>query len=301
MLALHYIDEQVVDIPIEITSQAHTFMGLVVSFLLVSRVNIALARYNTARECLGQMCRSTRELVQNACVLSSDVAENHDEQARSWRNEVAYRVILLLRTAVAVVGYRTSGEPAWAVNELNGEEYEDIKNSIFMASSTKDVVTNKYAASHVQGTWQETMRVPIRVAYLLRKSVRSQNQRLAKPLVFAAENKLYGCVDNFMSGYYGIRKFLTTPVPFPLVQMSRTFMFLFVFTVPFVMLSDRSNIIAHCFAVFLLTYGFMGLEAVAIELDDPFGDDENDFDAMYVILLESLLVRFSACIGKILA
>jgi len=27
-----------------------------------------------------------------------------------------------------------------------------------------------------------------------------------------------------------------------------------------------------------MTYGFMGLEIVAIELDDPFGDDENDFD-----------------------
>jgi len=60
--------------------------------------------------------------------------------------------------------------------------------------------------------------------------------------------------------------------------MARTFLFLYVFTVPFVMLKDESNVFAHCFTVFLLTYGFVGLETVSIELDNPFGDDDNDFN-----------------------
>ena len=76
---------------------------------------------------------------------------------------------------------------------------------------------------------------------------------------------------------HSIRKFMTTPVPFPLIQMARTFLFLYIFTVPFVLLSDASSVFAHCFTIFLLTYGFMGLEVVAIELDNPFGDDPNDF------------------------
>ena len=79
---------------------------------------------------------------------------------------------------------------------------------------------------------------------------------------------------------YSIRKFMTTPVPFPLIQMARTFLFLYIFTVPFVLLSDESSVLAHCFTIFLLTYGFMGLEVVAIELDNPFGDDPNDFDCL---------------------
>ena len=29
---------------------------------------------------------------------------------------------------------------------------------------------------------------------------------------------------------------------------------------------------------FFVTYGFVGLEYVSFELDDPFGDDDNDFD-----------------------
>jgi len=61
--------------------------------------------------------------------------------------------------------------------------------------------------------------------------------------------------------------------------MSRTFVFLYVFTVPFVLIEDQSSSsFAHCFTVFMLTFGFIGLETCAIQLDDPFGDDENDFD-----------------------
>jgi hypothetical protein len=60
--------------------------------------------------------------------------------------------------------------------------------------------------------------------------------------------------------------------------MSRTFLFAYVFTVPFALLSDKSGLVAHCCEVFILTFGFVGLELVAIELDNPFGNDENDFD-----------------------
>mmetsp|Transcript_14458 Transcript_14458/g.20816 ORF Transcript_14458/g.20816 Transcript_14458/m.20816 type:complete len:121 (-) Transcript_14458:36-398(-) len=60
--------------------------------------------------------------------------------------------------------------------------------------------------------------------------------------------------------------------------MARTFLFTYVFTVPFALLSDSSKPIAHCVVIFFLTYGFMGVEYTSIELDDPFGGDENDFD-----------------------
>ena len=32
------------------------------------------------------------------------------------------------------------------------------------------------------------------------------------------------------------------------------------------------------FIIFFITYGFIGLEYISMELDDPFGDDPNDFD-----------------------
>jgi predicted membrane chloride channel (bestrophin family) len=61
--------------------------------------------------------------------------------------------------------------------------------------------------------------------------------------------------------------------------MAHTLVMIYVFTLPLVFLGDaKSNIWEDCIATFLLTYGFLGLDAISVELDDPFGDDANDFD-----------------------
>lgn len=66
-------------------------------------------------------------------------------------------------------------------------------------------------------------------------------------------------------------KLVTTNFPFPLVQMARTFLLFYIFTLPFALLSDISSPYVHLVVIFFLTYGFVGLEIVAVELDDPFG------------------------------
>jgi len=197
---------------IEVSAQGHSFITLVVSFLLVSRVSIGLNRYNQARDCLGVMYRESRELIQNACVFSS-----HDtsKKASEWRSEVGYRCLLLLRTAMSVIDYPTTQQPAWEVPELSGFELEDVKKSVYTSKE------NRRWAHKDRSEWEETMRVPIRIAYLLRKSIHAQGPRLGNSrMETSQENKLLSSVDQFMGGYYGIRKFLTTPVPFPLVQVS---------------------------------------------------------------------------------
>lgn len=70
---------------------------------------------------------------------------------------------------------------------------------------------------------------------------------------------------------------MTTPFPFPLVQMSRTVMFVYVYTIPFALLSlDSTNIHVKVIVMaFIIAYGFVGIELVSIELDDPFGKSPN--------------------------
>lgn len=251
--------------------ESHTFIALVVSFLLVSRVQIALSRYWTARYSLSDMCRASREIVDNACLFTR---ENTDDSSKEWRHELAYRSLILLRTTMAVTDFPTTKMPAWSVPELNGNELEDVESAIFVETQLNRFSQTPDAEHSV---WQETMRVPICLAYLLRKTVHSQEKRLLYPTSFA--HKMHENIDSFIKGYYEMRSFSTTPVPFPLVQMARTFLFLFVFSLPFVVLmDDGSGAIAHYIAVFVMTFGFVGLEFVAIELDDPFGDDPNDFD-----------------------
>eukprot|EP00977_Amphora_coffeiformis_P010512 scaffold2476_cov193-Amphora_coffeaeformis.AAC.7 len=256
-----------------LSSHAFSFLAenyvspTVVSFLLVSRVTIGLGRYTEARDGLGVMYREQRELVQNMVIFSDHCL---DRAAKEWRQEVGYRGMILLQVVMAVIDYPTTKIPAWNISELTGDEEEYVRKSTFALSAQA-----RRWAHGLRSEWEETMRVPIHLAYLLRKSIHSQSKRLRTPMSAANESRLLGSVDSFMSGYYRIRKFLTTPVPFPLVQMSRTFVFLYIFTVPFVLLQDKSSNVAHYATVFVMTYGFMGLEIVAIELDDPFGDDEN--------------------------
>ncbi len=130
--------------------------------------------------------------------------------------------------------------------------------------------------------FEENLRGGIRMAYLLRKTIHSQTKRLEHPFVITVENKLLSFVDAFMTGYYGIKIFLTTPVPFPWIQMSRTFTFLYVFTIPFALETDKSSLFSHLCEVFIITFGFMGLEETAKQLDDPFGNEENDYDNIAV-------------------
>lgn len=270
MLLLTFIDVHFeAESRIEMTTQGHAYISVVVAFLLISRVNMGLARYNAARSHLGVMYREARQLVQYAFVYSANSA---DEASREWRAEVAYRTMILLRTAMAVIDYTTTGVPAWDVPELRGAEREDVKRTTYL-----DPGCRRWAHGD-RSEGEESMRVPVRISYLLKKTIHSQGTRLANPIIPALENKIMSNVDGFLSGYYGMRQFLTTPVPFPFVQMSRTFLFVYVFTIPFSLLGDKSSLFAHCFVVFLLTYGFVGLEIVAIELDNPFGEDDNDFD-----------------------
>ena len=270
MVLLIFLDERYdAKYTLEISTQGHSFMTLVVSFLLVSRVNIGLGRYNQARDYLGAMYREERELIQNMVVYSNHAK---DRSAKEWRLELAYRAMLLLKAAMCVIDYPSTKLPAWNLPELAGEELAYVRSACFATSAE----ARRWAHGR-RSEWEETMRVPIHIAYLLRKTIHSQLNRIKPPMQNPQEAKLLGSVDSFMGGYYGMRKFLTTPVPFPLIQMARTFVFLYLFTVPFVLLGDKSSNVAHCVTVFLMTYGFMGLEVVGtwksfasfFVLDDP--------------------------------
>jgi len=98
---------------------------------------------------------------------------------------------------MAVILYPTTKVPSWDVPELNGFERDDVKNNIFLNPATL-----RYAHEN-RCEYEESLRVPIRLAYLLRKSIHSQEKRLGKPLHVVRELKLLGSVDGFMNGFYG--------------------------------------------------------------------------------------------------
>lgn len=132
------------------------------------------------------------ELTQNMIVFSKRY-KNNSEQSKEWRSELAYRALLLLRTAVAVVEYTEEQVAAWEVPELSGAELEYLK-------------PNDSWSRHEQtprDRRNDSMRVPLRMAFLLRETIVSQSERLSKELHVSQENKLLGSVDSFLNGFYG--------------------------------------------------------------------------------------------------
>ena len=103
-------------------------------------------------------------------------------------------------------------------------------------------------------------RAPTVLVIFLRTAIVTQIERLQNPLPVNKELKLLSYVADFVSAYHGLMKQKTTPLPFPLVQMTRTFLFLWIFTLPFGLANDFDDIFPLVVIIFFTTYGFVGLE-----------------------------------------
>ena len=90
--------------------------------------------------------------------------------------------------------------------------------------------------------------------------------------------KLIDALNEFVVHYRNLLKCASTPLSFQLVQMGRTFLFLWTFTIPLVLRGVVGEIYSAMTFVFFLTYGFVGLELVSMKLMNPFGDGANDLN-----------------------
>ncbi|QDU30435.1 Bestrophin, RFP-TM, chloride channel [Anatilimnocola aggregata] len=89
---------------------------------------------------------------------------------------------------------------------------------------------------------------------------------------------LVGMVDhniNLLIDYIGAcERIHRTPVPYAYVVHLRRALFLYCLTIPFAMVGDL-----HWWTIggtFMVAYIFFGIEEIGVEIEDPFGFDEND-------------------------
>mmetsp|Transcript_22222 Transcript_22222/g.65840 ORF Transcript_22222/g.65840 Transcript_22222/m.65840 type:complete len:218 (-) Transcript_22222:1055-1708(-) len=81
-------------------SDGHSFMAIMVSFLIVTRAQITYNRFMEARGHLSDVFRSCRELIHHTAVLTM---QDKCRGAKEWRQDVAYRTIILLRVTIAAL------------------------------------------------------------------------------------------------------------------------------------------------------------------------------------------------------
>eukprot|EP00588_Corethron_pennatum_P007062 CAMPEP_0194294200 /NCGR_PEP_ID=MMETSP0169-20130528/49952_1 /TAXON_ID=218684 /ORGANISM="Corethron pennatum, Strain L29A3" /LENGTH=236 /DNA_ID=CAMNT_0039042977 /DNA_START=420 /DNA_END=1130 /DNA_ORIENTATION=- len=121
---------------------------------------------------------------------------------------------------------------------------------------------------------------PLLFALLLRTTIASNRDYLDTPLSHQYELKLLSYVGDFVKANHGLMNIEDTPFPFPIVQMCRFLLLIWVHTLPFALGHDMrtSRIEVNVLIIFFVTFAFLGLERVSVEMDEPFGDDPNDFD-----------------------
>jgi predicted membrane chloride channel (bestrophin family) len=296
-------------IDLTFSDKGHTFMSLMVSFLVVSRASIVYTRYMEARKYLSDAMRSCRELVQHMAVLT---LYESTREVRQWRYEVAYRTILLLRVLCAAIEFPSCGNNAWDIPEMDQSHRRQLMKCLILDQKDQDQVRSQrhgprqnvlsdLAHGHRSLT-DENFRVPVVMAYQLREAI-MKNREIRSGGIFVHVNeelKIMEFVSQFNVAYHGLRKLITTPFPFPLVQMARTFLFVWVFTLPFALCGDILQPVQVCLIIFVITYGFIGLEYVSMELDDPFGDDPNDFDdlTMSQMVFEDIYITINQIDGR---
>jgi len=226
----------------------HKILATMVAFLVVSRVSAAYSRFWEARTLLSKALQQCRQLSIHSAAFTR---EDKSQRAQIWRDMIARRTIALLSMAMKVL--------------------MDPEKTIDLLHYTSD------------GRWKNTCQEllsedPMELVAYVHASITLHKKYLKKELIIHKELKLHQFASDFTNYYHELAKFSATPYPFPTAQMTRIFLFVWMFSLPFALVHNASEPYSVVLIIFFITYGFFGLEFVSIELDDPFGDDPNDLE-----------------------
>lgn len=234
---------------IAFSSQGHASMGLLVSFLVLNKLYLALDRYMLLRGLLGTACSSLRELHQCALVFttrqsSKNKHKNSDDtnakDTQEWRQGVRNKISDILESTIRLL--KDDDKAAYlSQNECQAKAGDD---PMVYAQSLRAYIYNTDSVE----------------------------------LELMEKITLIGKIDNYLAAYRELLKIASTPLPFPMVQMGRTFLFLWIFTMPLALAGLEVQLSAVLIFVFFLTYGYIGLELVSMTLLYPTGDDINDLN-----------------------
>lgn len=293
----------------------HKYMAIIMSFLLVTRVKIIYDRYMASATSLHACYMAARETVQWMVAMTrTDQVESAKQWRHDVAYAVI--VLLRVTMAVLDFQSNPNQIPwALAdVNDEHkadiqgnmflssfrlqpgagqSDDDEDNEDDVLRPPPPVQKQQQQHSAqallAHTSDDervmLEEACRAPVVLAFNVRKEILKQRDGTWLTLTGPQktwhhpcneEMRLLDYVGDFLHNFHNIRKLILTPLPFPLVNMSKIFLFLWVFTVPFAICHfDFPNLgtVVPVLMVFLITFGFVGLEYVSMELSDPFGDD----------------------------
>lgn len=246
------------DIHLSFSPTGHGLMTLLVSFLVISKVNLTYERFRVARHAVGSAFLRLRELNQMMIILleannsgtGSDVSDRAATEKRkeAWKSTGAEKIVVLLEATKRVL---QSPHLARFLARNDGELAEKGAETVNLIDDPMEIVQD--------------------LRFHLYLAAEDQNIQLLERV------QLLTKLGEYVSDYRQLLDLASTPLPFSLIQMGRAFLFLWTFSMPLVLREGPfSDVLSAGIFLFFLTYGFVGLELVAMQLATPFGDSPND-------------------------
>lgn len=224
---------------LKIPAIAHTLIGVALGLLLVFRTNASYDRYWEGRKLLGSMVNRTRD------VSRQIAAYTRGEDAATRAHVLAVRRYLVLFYRLAAQGLR-SEKNLDAVAPLLGEGDREILEPV----NARAYVALRLLTEHVRALHEEG--------------------KLSDPHVITIDGGVTALVDALGA----CERIVKTPVPFAYAQHIKVFVLLFTFTIPFAVVD-----VLHWgtpVAAAVLGFALFGIDEIGVEIEDPFGYDDND-------------------------
>lgn len=222
--------------PISIPSTVHTLVGVAFGLLLVFRTNSSYDRFWEGRKLWGGIVNETRNLTRSTEAFLVHLPEARREIA-VWMLGFVYGSMHILRAKKDI------GPLARMISD---EDHQSALSSPHPALYCAKRISLVLQKAKIEGAITDRVQINI-----------DQNTQL---------------LVDYLGGCERIHK---TPLPFAYVVHLRRALFIYCFTLPFVLISSTQIWITP-FETLFLAYVFFGIEEIGVEIEDPFGEDEND-------------------------
>ncbi len=235
--AVDYLEESVLHIDFKPPSYIYSILGIILGLLLVFRTNTAYDRWWEGRKLLSKLGYNWKTL---AIKINSFLPE-HDKENR----EFFYKMIS--NHAYSLKEHLRDG--------MDYSEIEEIEPGFIQNTKDKKLY-------HVP-TYFLTL-ISDRITKLYRHSVITDMQFL----------ELSKHIDDANEVISSCERIHTTPIPFSYAIHLKKFLMIYMLILPFGFIHDLGY---WCVAiVMLIFYAMVGLDVIGEEIEDPFGQDEND-------------------------
>lgn len=230
-----------------------SIVGSALFFLLVFRTNSSYARWWEGRKVWGEIVTTARNMGRHAAVFLND----KDLALDIIRWAAAYPIILICH--------------------LRDEKELPELASILQGGQIQDVLASTHMPMHAM----------LRISADIR--VIAVHKLLPEAQIYYLDANL----EQFMGQLASVECIKKTPMPFAYVAHLRTFMILWLMSLPFVLIHDLEWLIL--LVCVIIGYVIMGIEGIGVEIENPFGHDYNDLP------LNSLVAKCTDNLRQIMA